>query len=151
MRGILINPNDRTISEIEHAGGFEEMNRLIDAATGTTLRVTQEPDGSGDFVWLDDDGLLTPAKAVWKWSGYPHPLAGIGLVFATDYAGETVTSNIAAAIVREAVVWTDLETTGVMEGERELPPSELPPGITFGFTTGDAVLRPRTAPKGGAL
>ena len=140
MRSIIINPYDRTISEIDHDGDLRTMYETIKCDGVGMVRVNRRADGSGDVLWLDDDGLLIEGKPIFIWEGYKHPLAGIGLIMGVNDEGENAPAGIALNSVREQVRWTELETTGEMAGPGAFEP---PPGVDFAFTTGSPILRKR--------
>jgi hypothetical protein len=152
MRAILINPDDQTITEIENSGSLADTQASVQCRGVCMVRVSREADGSGDLLWLDDDGLLIAGKPVWRWAGYENPLPGRALILGVDWEGESAPAKIALAEVKGAVSWTDLETTGKLVGAG---PIEAPPGVDFAYTTGSPMLRMKAGtsvakPEGGA-
>src|SRR5258708_24245023 len=87
LKGYLIDPETKTISEVQVKGDYTAIYGLIDARTFDVVRIGN----SGDVIYIDDEGLLQdPPKAVFGLFGYPQPLAGKGLVLGTDNEGESI-------------------------------------------------------------
>lgn len=107
MRGILINPFDRTVTEIETNGRLDDMRRLIDCEYITVSMVT-----AANALILDDEGLLVERErqAYFKWDGVDQPFAGRGLILGTDDEGENADTDLPLTVVKASVTWLDRET-----------------------------------------
>lgn len=85
MRAILIDPVEKTVTEVEYTGHYTHIYTFIHANCFTMAgRVGK------DDMFVDDEGLFDPKFGWFKWAGYPTPLAGYGLLMGTDGSGETV-------------------------------------------------------------
>lgn len=133
MRAILIGPEARTIEEIETKGDLDSMMAILKDGP-CSVRLSQS-----DILWVGDNGLLSPGNAIFYIGKYPHPLAGPGLIIGIDETGENVPAIISLQHVREAVQWTDKETTGELT-----PHSEKIDGRgNHEFKLGTGILRDR--------
>lgn len=122
MRGILINPNDRTIAQIEVgprlAGLYAAMKQGDgEAFSGTIELVRLSP--SVD-LWIDEEGNLSAGRPVWHLidaHGEPVPFAGAALLLGNDGEGGSASlpAQITTAIMSKLAHWTDLVTTGDCE------------------------------------
>lgn len=101
MRGILIDPFTRTVSEIEFNGGLAAIYELLGVECITSISV-----GQSDTLYLDDEGLMVPKdqQEYWQWPGSNQPYAGRGLILGADEDGDdtdaTVTEEEVKGIVR---------------------------------------------------
>jgi hypothetical protein len=131
MRAILINPYDRSVTEVETSGSTEGQPgapSIYDAMSVPQHRVELftvielEAAGGGLYptLYLDDEGLLAPGRALWRLKGYPSALAGCGLILGSDpESGDTIPCPITLDDARALAHWTDLETTGDVGPGRE--------------------------------
>lgn len=87
MRGILIDPFTRSISEIETGGKLAEIYELLGVELITVVSV-----GDDQTLFLDDEGLLVPKEQqeYWQWRGSNQPYAGKGLILGVDEEGENI-------------------------------------------------------------
>lgn len=120
MRAILIDPFERSVTEVEYNGDWETINQhltgdagVVDTFTTITLmRPTREHDGV--TLFLDDIGWnRDQAGQQYFWlKGYPQLLAGRGLLLACNEAGESVglDMHIDTDKVWEGIKWQDKET-----------------------------------------
>lgn len=137
MRAILINPFDKTISEIEISDDWREINRVLASVNplySGHFDVVRVTDSEG--VYVDDEGMLAEGTPVFQWGDYP--LAGAGLILACDESGESVSTAFDMTDVRANVTFPDLETTGDFGPSREY---ETEAG--FVFEGGKPILRAR--------
>ena len=113
--GILIDPNTRTVTEVQVQGDFTKIQELIDARCFTTSPMVnpEQTDYLADTVFVDDEGLLFEGNAVWKADFLLQPLCGKGLIMGTDTEGESITPAITVEEVRQQVQWTNMVTTGM--------------------------------------
>jgi hypothetical protein len=133
MRGILIDPDTRTVTEIETKGDLDAMHGALTRPGCArnddinAVRITPHDD-----LWVDGEGLLKPDVPVFRLQGYDHPLAGRGLILGNNGAGESISTQIAIERLCEVIIWTDHFTTG------ELGPAIEEPGR---ITLGDGILK----------
>lgn len=115
MRGILINPNTKTITEIELSEVIDTLTAMRRSLTiadpafsGTVelLRLTPRAD-----LWFDEEGNMSAGRAVFNFNG--APIVGAALVLG-HADGETVglNKNITIQGIEVLTAWTDLVTTG---------------------------------------
>jgi hypothetical protein len=107
MRALLINPFDRTVTEIEHNGSLEAMRETIRCQTVCTVQLTDR-----ETLWLDDEGMLVEGTPVFSISGSDQAFAGIGLILGSSPAGNNIASRLPTEAVKTAINWTDKESTG---------------------------------------
>jgi hypothetical protein len=87
MRGILIDPFTRTVTEVETEGNLAAIYELLGVAYVTVVPI------SGDqAIFIDDEGLLVEKEhqEYWQWAGSNQPYAGKGLVLGGDEEGDNV-------------------------------------------------------------
>ena len=105
MRTILIDPEARTIEELEFEGNYQDIQKTIGCSCFTTLNLGGE---TNDAVFVDDEGLLKGSGFVFTLNG--HPLVGKGLIMGCDDEGESIGTTVKMSEVLGAVEWV---------GERE--------------------------------
>ena len=104
MRAILIDPFTKVLAETEVTPGLPGIRDAIgcDLVTAIPLR-----DGSGDVVYLDDEGLSVEGQAWFVLDGHPQPYAGKGLVLGTVGEGRDGPVTVSAREVLAMVRWMD--------------------------------------------
>jgi hypothetical protein len=104
MRAILIDPTEKTVTEIDgDFANYKKINEAIGADLFTVVGL-----GKGETIYVDDEGLLTnPPKDLFRWKGYYAPLAGRGLILGTDDGGGTIATIIPLDVARANVDWLD--------------------------------------------
>lgn len=113
MRAIKIDPATKTIEEIDTDGSLAAMEQVLNDGP-CMVRI-----GQGDLLWVGDNGLLSAGNPVFYLAGYPHPLAGPGLVIGCDEMGENVAAQIDMHDITTLVIWTNQETTGNLTPSRD--------------------------------
>jgi len=82
MKAFLIDPDNQTITEVEH-NGLEDLYRLINCHTVDAVRIDAD-----DVIYVDDNGLyVEPQPASFSYAGNPVPLCGKGVVVGCDDEG----------------------------------------------------------------
>jgi hypothetical protein len=108
MRGILIDPNTKTVTGI--TGNFSDY-KLIQRTVGGLFTVVDL--GNGETLYLDDEGLLKAEPGpFFNILPYPQPLAGVGLILGTDENGETVSTKLTVPAVTARASFPNLRFTG---------------------------------------
>jgi hypothetical protein len=106
MRGILIDPFTRSVSEIETSGKLLEIYELlgVDLITAVSLNENQS-------LFLDDEGLMVPKanQEYWNWKGSNQPYAGRGLILGLDSDGDNVSTTMSGLEVAALVSFLDKE------------------------------------------
>ena len=128
MRALLINPKQRTITEIDYDGTPEAMCKLIGCDSfkiASTLKGWLQE--GFDTVWVSNDEL-DEDKYPNRWfqigvgtDRASYPIAGKGLVVGTDKAGE----NYPAIISRDELIRRVTFTTRKLGFESSLVPDGL--------------------------
>lgn len=113
MRAIKIDPEARTIQEIETKGDLAAMKEILSDGP-CMVRVTD-----GDVLWVGDNGFIKEGMPVFRLDGYANPLAGVGFILGLDEEGENVATTVEVALVKAHVIWTDMESTGELEPTTE--------------------------------
>jgi hypothetical protein len=87
MKAFLINPFDKTVSEVDYSGDYQDIYKLIDAELFEVVYI----DGN-NAIYVDEEGLFKNEQAFFQ-VGYAM-LAGRGLVLGTDDEGESISPAI---------------------------------------------------------
>ena len=108
MKGYLIDPKARRVTEVEVSDKWQEIAEIIDArifCVGSYL-----PDE--DTVFVDDEGLLTEGDKYWFQlkveaigATNPSPLCGRGLVLGADEEGNSVDPKISLEDLANSIRW----------------------------------------------
>jgi hypothetical protein len=109
MKAWLINPFDKTITEVEHNGDYRHIYTLIDCDTFDCVRFSD----NGDAIYVDDEGLLKDLEkqaffalpSIYPDSAY----AGNGLVLGVDGEGSTVAPETSLEEMKKLVTWATLD------------------------------------------
>lgn len=126
MRGILIDPFTQTISQVDYNGDYHEIYRLlsdpVSVDTFTAINI-----GERNTIWLDDNGLYQKDQQYFKYFGIDQPLAGKGLILATNNSGNSVETKLPIAEVQRNVAWaTNVRFVGMVN---KTPRQVLVPGL----------------------
>jgi Domain of unknown function (DUF3846) len=100
MRAILIDPVERTITEVEHDGNYKSIYPQLGCDLFTCVYLEND-----DAIFVDDEGLLKGGQHFFKVNTYPQPLAGRGLILGCDADGETVGATISLAEITERITF----------------------------------------------
>jgi len=108
MKGYLIDPKARRVTEVKVSDKWQEIAEIIDArffCVGSYL-----PDE--DTVFVDDEGLLTEGDKYWFQlkveaigATNPSPLCGRGLVLGADEEGNSVDPKISLKDLANSIRW----------------------------------------------
>jgi hypothetical protein len=121
MRAILIDPEKRTVSEIEHSGGgYQETNSILGCDTYTTgawlkgsiskgfdaVYVSDDPleDQDDPRFWFQVDADRNPPSS--------FPITGLGIVMGTDREGESCDAKISVEEVAKRITFTQRKFRG---------------------------------------
>ena len=99
-KGILIDVQNRTITEVEIGDGIQPIYELVKCDTFTCVDITET-----ETVYVDDNGLLTLTEnsMFFELKGYPQPLCGNGLILGVDEEGESVNTKLTIDEVKKLV------------------------------------------------
>lgn len=113
MRAILIDPKNRTVTEVNYTGDYRNINTHIQADCFDIVRIGDENDNT---IFVDDEGLINDkARDVgfFRFDGdNPMALAGYGLILGTDAEGESIECNLSVADVYSRVAFGELARMG---------------------------------------
>ena len=113
MRGILINPFDTTITEVNYTGDFREIYDLIGCRTFDCVRLYETQD-----MYIDDEGLLKNNQRYFRMTELGANYGGKALLLSHDDEGETTGTNLDLQMVEDMVEW-------LPEGHKETPYMEF--------------------------
>ncbi len=111
MKGILINPFDTTITEVEYSGNYKEIYDIIDCRTFDIATIYNTQD-----IYVDDEGLLIDNQKFFSIND--RTFGGKGLLLSHDDEGETKSTNLDLQMVQDMVQW-------LPEGHKEEPYMEF--------------------------
>ena len=113
MKGILINPHEETITEVEYSGNYKEIYSLIDCRTFDVAMAKENND-----LYLDDEGLFKDNQKYFRMVELGANYAGKGLILAHDDEGESTATTLTLQEVKDMVQW-------LPEGHKEEPYMEF--------------------------
>jgi hypothetical protein len=128
MRGYLVDPFNKTVTDVE-TDGYPHFKTLIgvDLICTVTVRVYDKGEfiPPRDTIFLDDEGLYVKDQAYFLVAGYAQPLAGKGILLGTDAEGETVGAYMEFDEFKKMVSFIDVELDhmeSIPEGTTEKHP-----------------------------
>jgi hypothetical protein len=110
VRGILINPFDQTVKDVNILGNIQDIYLLTDCTTFDVVRLSESDD-----MYVDDEGLLKDNR-YFSWSG--RNFAGKALIMGHDDEGNSISTTYDLHEVIDRVEW-------LPEGHRETPYMEF--------------------------
>jgi hypothetical protein len=110
VRGILINPFDQTVKDVNILGNIQDIYLLTDCTTFDVVRLSESDD-----MYVDDEGLLKDNR-YFSWSG--RNFAGKALIMGHDDEGNSISTTYDLQEVIDRVEW-------LPEGHRETPYMEF--------------------------
>lgn len=112
MRAILIDPFNKTVTEVETPAGLDDIYKLIGH---TTIVQDVYVDNGKHMLLVDEEGLLhNEPLPVFKWQGFPQPLAGRAVLFAnggSEWTAATMPLGVVMAHVTFPALSIDDITT----------------------------------------
>ena len=110
MRGILIDPWLKTVTEVKCGPGIDDMYHLMSNPLGPKVSVfcIGSMFEDRDTLFVDDEGLLKPGMHLFRVSG--RPLAGNGLILGCDAEGNSVDAKSSLTEIQTMIEWTNLVT-----------------------------------------
>lgn len=111
MKSYLINPFDQTVSELKLSSAFADVQRATSDDGKSRTFVTLVDIGESDHLFLQDEGLLTAGRPVFKFAG-DNVFAGRAVVLGYDKEGESCDVHHTLDAILGLVQWTNLVTTG---------------------------------------
>jgi len=111
MKGILINPFDETVKEVNILGNsIEEIYLLTECNTFDVVALS-----GTDDLYVDDEGLLKDNR---YFTIYGKPIAGKSLIMGHDDEGNSISTTLSLQEIEDVVKW-------LPEGHRETPYMEF--------------------------
>ena len=91
MRGILIDPFTKTVTDIQTSGKLAEIYEILGVELVTAVSV-----GEDQTLFLDDEGLMVPKdnQEYFQWRGSNQPYAGKGLILGVDEDGDNIDASM---------------------------------------------------------
>lgn len=105
-KGILIDVQNRQVTEVQIEDGIESIYEQIKCDTFDCVQIHEEND-----VYVDDNGLLnlTDKSMFFSYKGYPQPLSGNGLILGIDHeTGESIDTTLTIDEVKKNVKFLSL-------------------------------------------
>ena len=100
-RAILIDPKERSFTEVEYNGDYKTIYPLLECET-FDIAYTDVGD-----IFVDDEGLINGKDYFFQIKGCPQPLAGRGLLFGpVDDDGESTPATIKIEDLEKIVGFT---------------------------------------------
>jgi hypothetical protein len=116
LKGILIDPVAKTLTEVIHNGNFRQIYKFIECDTFTVVQIDEI-----NCIYVDDEGLLNNPRYFFNYKGYDQPLAGRGLVLGVDREGPTIGTNLTIEELTPLISFSEHSVQGWehFEGETE--------------------------------
>jgi hypothetical protein len=132
MKGLLIDPIKRTITQVEHSGDYRQIYELLsDPENGLAVddfNIVQLD--RINTVYVDGEGLLKDPRHFFLLKGYAQPLAGRGLVIGCDHLGDSISTTLTAAALSRIVTYTQATVYGFEHFEGVTGPEHIMgPGV----------------------
>lgn len=111
MRGLLIDPFQRKVHEIEVGNHIEDWHKWCDCELFDVARLGKIGTPGLEYdIWVDDEGLLRePNYPHFQWLRYYNELAGYGLLLCSNSSGESISTDLPLEIAQRAIVWEQWE------------------------------------------
>jgi hypothetical protein len=104
MRAIVINAEDRTITETEIDGSLETLQRIV----GGMIEPVTQGLGGTHHCYVNEEGLLDHPRHFFMFRCGHQPLAGNGVILALTEEGEEAPCTLPLEWISERVRFLDL-------------------------------------------
>ena len=104
MRAIIINPEDRTISETDVDGSLETLQHIV----GGLIEPVHQGLDEHHHCYVNEEGLLENPQHFFMFEGGHQPLAGNGVILAETDDGDEAPCTLALDHVKERVKFMDV-------------------------------------------
>lgn len=121
IKGLLIDPEAKTVTEVEHDKSVQQIYELIGARPFHVLELSDR-----ETLYYDDEFLLRDkakeesGQAYFALVGpdfvYPSPIAGKALILGTDRGGDSTDTKLKADAVLQNLRFVQLRLKGWSEG-----------------------------------
>lgn len=123
MKAILIDPDAKTVTDVECAKGIDAIYALIRCGTFDVVRVGHFA-GEDQTMFVDDNGLYKKDQTFFTLNG-GGPFAGPALILGSDQRGESTSTRFLADQVRPQVEFKNLRvkdwTSSTTEENADMP------------------------------
>lgn len=120
MRAIIINAEERIVSETEIEGSLGSLQEIVG---GLIDPVYPGLEGTGHHCYVNDEGLLNNPQHFFMLRDGHQPLAGNGVILSTTGDGDEAPATLPLHWVKERVTFMDLQAVREWVG-REAENSE---------------------------
>ena len=104
MRALLIDPVEKTVTEIEIGEDYKEIYKAIECDTFSCPIVYD----NDDTLYCDDEGLFKEQKGGVLMTGWQYPILGKMLVLGCDVeTGESQNAKSDIEFFTNQIVWVD--------------------------------------------
>jgi|688.fasta_scaffold03599_5 hypothetical protein len=108
MKAYLIDPNTKSITEVEYNGDWRTISEFI-GNDCTNFDVVGFP-GGRHSIFIDDEGLIKGTLApFFKPSWILTPLSGRGLVLGTTADGDSCDVSVSLQALQDDIEWLDVD------------------------------------------
>lgn len=104
MRAIVVNAEERTITETEIDGKLHSLQQIVG---GLITPVYPGLDGTGHHAYVNDEGLLNNPQHFFMLKDGHQPLAGNGVILSTTHDGDEAPATLPLDWVKERVTFMD--------------------------------------------
>jgi len=105
MRAIIINPENRTITETEIDGSLRTLQQIV----GGMIEPVYQGLDDNHHCYVNEEGLLCDPQHFFMFKGGHQPLAGHGVILSTTDDGGEAPCILSLDAVEERVTFMDLE------------------------------------------
>jgi Domain of unknown function (DUF3846) len=105
MRAIIINPEDRTITETEIDGSLKTLQQIVGGLIEPVCQGLDEH----HHCYVNEEGLLDDPQYFFMFKNGHQPLAGNGVIPSSTDDGGEAPCTLSLDCVKERVTFMDLE------------------------------------------
>ena len=105
MRAIIINPEDRTITETEIDGSLKSLQHIV----GGLIEAVYQGLDDNHHCYVNEEGLLNNPQFFFMFKDGHQPLAGYGVILSSTDDGGEAPCTLALDWVKECVTFMDLQ------------------------------------------
>jgi hypothetical protein len=105
MRAIIINPEDRTITETETDGSLKTLQQIV----GGLIEPVYQGLDDNHHCYVNEEGLLDDPQYFFMFTDGHQPLAGHGVILSTTDDGGEAPCTLSLDWVKERVTFLDLQ------------------------------------------
>jgi uncharacterized protein DUF3846 len=104
MRAIIINAQDRTITETEIDGRLKSLQQIV----GGRIEAVYEGLDDNHHCYVNEEGLLHHPQHFFMFKGGHQPLAGNGVILSSTDEGDEAPCTLLLDWAKERVTFMDL-------------------------------------------